>query len=136
VRDDDAPACRRIIDRIAAARGRVVHQAVAVELEALKPAAGEGRGVAVGLVLSLLLHPLALVLVVIVGSWIDPREGALLFVPFLALIGLTEWIYLGPAAWLLRRRGSVAMAKGVVIGGGLVTLASTLGYGGMGLLSL
>jgi hypothetical protein len=31
---------------------------------------------------------------------------------------------------------SVAMAKGVVIGGGLVTLASTLGYGGMGLLSL
>ena len=105
-------------------------------LKALKPAAGEGRGVARGFLLSLLLHPVALVVIGIIGTWIDRREGALLVLPFLAFIGLTQWIYIGPAAWLLRRRGSTAIAKGVVIAGGLVTLASTLCYGGMGLLSL
>ncbi len=105
-------------------------------LKALKPAAGEGRGVAGGCLLSLLLHPVALVVIGIIGSAIDRREGALLVLPFLAFIGLTQWLYVGPAAWLLRWRGRMAIAKGVVIGGGLVTLASTLCYGGMGLLSL
>jgi hypothetical protein len=105
-------------------------------LKALKPAPGEGRGIARGFLLSLLLHPVALVVIGIVGTWIDRREGGLLVLPFLALIGITQWIYIGPAAWLLRRRGSTAIAKGVVIGGGLMTLANTLCYGGMGLLSL
>ena len=105
-------------------------------LKALKPAPGEGRGVARGFLLSLLLHPAALLVIGIIGSWMDRREGALLVLPFLALIGITQWLYIAPAAWLLRRRGSTAVAKGVVICGGLVTLASTLCYGGMGLLSL
>jgi len=107
-----------------------------MRLEALKPARGEGRGVALGVLLSLLLHPVAIIVIAIIGSSIERNEGALLAVPFLALIGLTQWIYIGPAAWLLRRRGATAVAKGVVIAGGLVTLASTLCYGGMGLLSL
>jgi hypothetical protein len=105
-------------------------------LKALKPAAGEGRGVARGCLLSVLLHPVALIVIGIIGTAIDRREGALLVLPFLAFIGLTQWVYLGPAAWLLRRRGTTAVAKGVVIGGGVVTLGSTLCYGGMGLLSL
>ena len=59
-----------------------------------------------------------------------------LILPFLAFIGIMEWIYLGPVAWLLRRRGSTATAKGVVIGGSLVTLGSAICYGGIGLMSL
>jgi hypothetical protein len=105
-------------------------------LNALKPTSGEGRGVARGFLLSLVLHPVAFVVIGIIGTWIDRREGALLVLAFLAFIGIAQWIYIGPAAWLLRRRGSTAIAKGVVIGGSLVTLASTLCYGGMGLLSL
>jgi hypothetical protein len=107
-----------------------------MRFKALKPARGEGRGVARGFLLSLLLHPVALVVIGIIGTWIERSEGSLLVLPFLAFIGVTQWIYIGPAAWLLWRRGSTAIAKGVVIGGSLVTLASTLCYGGMGLVSL
>jgi hypothetical protein len=105
-------------------------------LKALKPSPGEGRSVALGFFLSLLLHPVALVAIGIIGTGIDRREGALLVLPFLAFIGLTQWFYIGPAAWLFRRRGATAVAKGLVIGGGLVTLGNTLCYGGMGVLSL
>jgi len=102
----------------------------------LKPSPGEGRGVFRGFLLSLVLHPLALLVVGIVGASFAPPEGALLVLPFLAFIGIAEWIYLGPVAWLLRRRGSTATAKGVVIGGSLVTLGSAICYGGIGLMSL
>ena len=102
----------------------------------LKPAPGEGRGVARGFLLSFFLHPVALVVVGIVGSRIDPREGYLLVLPFLAFMGVTQWIYLGPFAWLLRRRGSTVMAKGVVIAGGVVTVANALFYGGVLLVGL
>ena len=102
----------------------------------LKPVRGEGRGVALGVILSVVLQVAALVVIAIIGTAIGGREGALLTLPFIALVGLTQWIYLGPAAWLLRRRGAAAMAKGVVIAGGLVTLGSTLCYGGMGLMTL
>jgi hypothetical protein len=107
-----------------------------MRLKALKPAAGEGRGVIRGVLLSFVLHPVALIVIAIIGTSIDRNEGALLVLPFLAFTGVTEWIYLGPAAWLLRRRGSVAVAKGVVIGGALVTLLNTLCYGGIALYSL
>ena len=56
--------------------------------------------------------------------------------PFLVLVGVTEWVYLGPAAWLFRRRGSNAVAKGILIGGALVTLATGVCYGGIALFSL
>ena len=105
-------------------------------LKALKPAPGEGRGVAGGCLFSLLLHLLALVVIAIIGAAIYRPEGSLLVLPFLAFIGITQWIYIGPFAWLLRRRGSTAMAKGLVLAGSAVTLASTLCYGGMGLQSL
>ena len=105
-------------------------------LKALKPSPGEGRGVFRGFLLSLVLHPLALLVIGIIGGAIAPPDGALLVLPFLAFIGIAEWIYLGPIAWLLRRRGSTATAKGVVIGGSLVTLASAICYGGIGLMSL
>jgi len=107
-----------------------------MRLNALKPAPGEGRGVARGFLLSLLLHPAALIAIGIVGAAIDRHEGSLLVLPFIAFIGITQWLYIGPAAWLLRRRGSTAVAKGAVLAGCLVMLASTLCYGGMGLLSL
>jgi hypothetical protein len=105
-------------------------------LKDLKPAPGEGGRVAGGFVLSFFLHVPAMIAVGVIGSWIDPKEGYLLIVPFLAGIGIAEWIYLWPSAWLLRRRGRAAIAKGVLIGGGLVTLGSTVCYGGMGLMSL
>jgi hypothetical protein len=39
-------------------------------------------------------------------------------------------------AWWLRRRGSSAAAKGVVIAGAVVTIANVLLFGGAGLVSL
>jgi len=105
-------------------------------LKALKPAPGEGRGVFRGVLLSLLLHPVAFIVIAIIGAAIEPREGALLVLPFLAFAGVTEWLYLGPAAWLFRRRGSHAVAKGILIGGAVVTLATGLCYGGIALFSL
>jgi hypothetical protein len=90
-----------------------------------------------GFLLSLLLHPAALVLLAIMARAVAGDDGALVaLVVFLAAIGLTQWIYLTPVAWRLRRRGATATAKGVVIGGCVVTLGSTLCYGGMGLKSL
>jgi hypothetical protein len=105
-------------------------------LKALKPAPGEGRGVAKGVVLTLFVHVVAFVVIGIIGASIDPQEGALLVLPFIAFVGVTQWIYLGPVIWLLRRRGSTAVMKGVVIAGGLATLGTGLCYGGIGLYSL
>jgi len=104
-------------------------------LKRLKPAPGEGRSVFRGVLLSLLLHPVAFIVIAIIGASIE-RGGEMLALPFLVLVGVTEWLYLAPAAWLFRRRGSPAVAKGIVIGGVVVTLASGLCYGGIGLLSL
>ena len=105
-------------------------------LKDLKPAPGEGGRVAGGFILSFLMHIPALIAVGVIGSFIDKNEGYLLFLPFIAVIGLAEWIYLWPSAWLLRRRGATAIAKGILIGGGVVTLGSTVCYGGMGLMTL
>ena len=104
-------------------------------LKDLKPVSGETRGVILGGLLSLLLHLTAFIAIIAVGTAIDRNEGALLALPFLMSIGLSQWIYIGPFAWLLRRRRT-GIAKGLVISGGLVTFASTLCYGGMGLMSL
>src|SRR5262245_3159997 len=101
-----------------------------MKLKNLKPAPGEGRGVTLGVVLSFFLHPVAIIAVALVGSAIE-SGGGLIALPFLAFIGATEWIYLLPAAWLLRRRGKAAIAKGVLIGGSLVLLLCTLCYGGI-----
>jgi len=106
-----------------------------VRLEDLKPVSGETRGAVLGVLLSLLLHLVAFVAIIAVGTAIDRNEGALLALPFLVSIGLSQWIYIGPIAWLLRRR-QTGMAKGLVISGGLLTFASTLCYGGMGLMWL
>ena len=104
-------------------------------LKDLKPVSGETRGVILGVLLSLLLHLVAFIAIIAIGTAIDRNEGALLALPFLVSIGLSQWIYIGPFAWLLRRRRT-GMAKGLVISGGLLTFASTLCYGGMGLMSL
>ena len=102
----------------------------------VKPVSSEGPGVALGVILCLCLHLAALIVVAIIGTAIGGREGALLTLPFIAFVGLTQWIYLGPAAWLLRRRGARAVAMGVVITGGLVTLVNAIGYGGMKVMTL
>jgi hypothetical protein len=106
-----------------------------VRLKDLKPVSGETGGVVLGALLSVLLHLVAFIAIMAIGTAIDRNEGALLVLPFLVSIGLSQWIYIGPIAWLLRRRRT-GMAKGLVISGGLVTFASTLCYGGMGLMSL
>ena len=105
-------------------------------LKALKPAPGEGRGVARGFFLTFFLHLAAFILIGIIGTSIDRQEGYLLVLPFIAFVGITQWIYLGPVAWWLRRRGSIATMKGVMIAGGLATLGTGLCYGGIGLYSL
>jgi hypothetical protein len=84
-------------------------------LEALKPERGEGCGVIRGVLFSIVLHPIAWIVVGIIGTAIQRQEGSLLVLPFIALVGLTQWLYLGPAIWWLRRRGSTAAAKGVLI---------------------
>jgi hypothetical protein len=105
-------------------------------LTALTPAPGEGPRVAGGCALSFVLHVAAFLVVGIIGNWIDPVEGTLFVVPFLALLGFMQWFYLGPAAWLLRRLGSSALAKGIVIGGTFVTLGNVLFYGGVWVMGL
>ena len=104
-------------------------------LKALMPAPGEGRGVTRGFLLNLVLHTVAAIVIGIIGSRLEPG-GALLVLPFLAFLGVTQWLYIGPAAWLLRRRGSNATAKGVLVAGSLTTLANVLFYGVVFLLSL
>ena len=105
-------------------------------LKALKPAPGEGRGVFLGVVLTLFIHLSAFIAIALIGASIERQEGALLVLPFIAFVGVTQWIYLGPIAWFLRRRGSIALMKGVLIAGGLGTLATGLCYGGIGVYSL
>jgi hypothetical protein len=107
-----------------------------VKLTGLKPAPGEGGAVARGCLLGFLLHPVAWIVIAIIGTAIDRNEGAILVLPFLAFVGFTQWLYLGPAAWLLRRRGRAAIAKGVLIAGALATLFTALCYGGIALVSL
>jgi len=105
-------------------------------LKALKPAHGEGRRVALGFFLTFVLHFVAFIVIAIIGTSIEKQEGMLLVLPFIAFVGITQWIYLGPVAWLLWRRGSRAVVKGLVIGGGLMTLGTGLCYGGIGLYGL
>src|SRR5262249_104615 len=105
-------------------------------LRALKPAPGEGRGVARGFFLTFFIHLAAFIVIGIIGTSIDRQEGGLLVLPFIAFVGITQWIYLGPIAWWLKRRGSIATMKGVLIAGGLATLGTGLCYGGIGLYSL
>jgi hypothetical protein len=108
-----------------------------MRLRALKPVAGEGRGVALGFFLTLVLHFAAFMTIAIIGAAIEGRQdGALLVLPFLALIGLAQWTYLAPAAWLFWRRGWTGTSKGVVISGALMLLFNVLFYGGLGLRSL
>lgn len=105
-------------------------------LKTLLPARGEGRGVTRGVLLSLLLHPLALIAVGLIGSRIDRRDGYLLVLPFLAFLGIAQWIYIAPMAWWLRRRQAPTMAKGVVLGACAVTLLDVVVYGGIFMVSL
>jgi hypothetical protein len=107
-----------------------------MELKALKPVAGEGRGVVLGFVLTFFLHLVAFMAIAIVGTVHSGPDGALLVLPFLALIGIAQWFYLAPAAWLFWRRGWTGTAKGVVIAGGLMLLLNGLYYGGLGVRTL
>ena len=83
----------------------------------LMPGPDEARGVAIGFILSFFLHPIALIAVALIGTAIEPASGGLIALPFLAFIGVTQWLYVLPVFWLLRRRGRRALAKGVLIGG-------------------
>ena len=102
----------------------------------LMPGPDEARGVAIGFILSFFLHPIAVIAVALIGTAIEPASGGLIALPFLAFIGVTQWLYVLPVFWLLRRRGRRALAKGVLIGGALVFLASSLCYGGLAFLSM
>jgi hypothetical protein len=99
------------------------------EQQALKRAPGQGRGVARGVLLSLFLHPIAFVVIAVAGTATDLNRGALIVGYFVVYLGIAQWVYLLPAAWLFRRRGATGAAKGVLIGGGLTMLVNTLCYG-------
>ena len=107
-----------------------------MRLASLKPARGEGLGIIGGLFLCFLLHVFAFIAVGMIGAWIDPRDGYLLVVPFLAVIGIAQWAYIGPAVWFLRTREWTASAKGLRIGGVLLTLVMAMAYGASGLMAL
>lgn len=107
-----------------------------MRLASLKPARGEGLGITGGLFLCLVLHVFAFIAVGIIGKWLDPREGELFVVPFLAVIGFAQWAYIGPAAWFLQKREWTASAKGLRIGGVALTVLMVLAYSASALIAM
>jgi hypothetical protein len=105
-------------------------------ITALKPAAGDGPGIALGVFLSLVLHFVAFIAVAMIGDAMDPRQGAYFVLPFLVFIGIAQWPYLAPFAWLLWRRGWTGTAKGVIIAGVLLLIFNGLFYVGLQLRSV
>jgi hypothetical protein len=93
-------------------------------------------GVLGGLALTLGLHVAAGIAVLIaagIAGALQPRsETALaIVIIFLAGLGLWQWLYVAPVAWIARRAGFAGLAKGLWIGGALGTLLAALWYGGM-----
>jgi hypothetical protein len=100
----------------------------------LKPAPSEGREFVRGVLFGFFLQPVALIAIALIGSLIAPPDGALFVLPFIVLIGVTQWIYLAPFAWWLR--GSKGMAKGILASGAVMSLVNALFWGGSQLRSL
>lgn len=94
---------------------------------------GGGLGaVLLGVLLCGVLHVLASVVVVAVGSAVS-KDGGLVVLIFWAALGAAQWTYLLPAGLLLRWLDRRGVAKGIWIGGGVGTLLSA---GCWGLLAL
>jgi hypothetical protein len=70
-----------------------------------------------GLALTGLLHGLASLAVIVVGS--ATREGSLIVFAFWAMLGLAQWIYMLPAALLARFLRWRGLEVGLWVGGGL-----------------
>jgi hypothetical protein len=51
--------------------------------------------------------------------------------PALAYAGLTQWLYLAPAAWAAGRTGFPMVRRGLVMGGGATLLINAIAYGVM-----
>lgn len=75
-----------------------------------------GRGVMMGLALCGLLHLLQL-----------PMNH--LVRPALAYAGLTQWLYLAPAAWAAGRAGYPTVRRGLLMGGAITLLLNVAAYG-------
>lgn len=74
-------------------------------------------GALLGLALSVLLHALLA----------GPMNH--LVRPALAYVGLTQWLYLTPAAWLAGRAGYPMVRRGLLLGGASTLLLNAVAYG-------
>jgi len=83
-----------------------------------------------GLGLAGVLHVVASVAVILVGQMTNP-EGALVVLFLWATLGLSQWIYLAPAALLARLVGWTGVMKGLLLAGAIVTLMSAMCWGTM-----
>ena len=49
--------------------------------------------------------------------------------PALAYAGLTQWLYLAPAAWAAGRSGYPMVRRGLIVGGGVTLVINGIAYG-------
>lgn len=91
-------------------------------------------GVVIGVAITMVLHvvclvPLAAALLTIF-SIVDLGEAAA-FVPVVLFgaIGISQAIYVGPAAWYAHRRGRVDVARGILLGAGMTVLLNAACWG-------
>ena len=99
---------------------------------------GSGAGpVAAGCVASGCLHVVFSFVVAGLGSLLlAGNDGYLMVLPFWVSLGVVQWIYIAPLAMLARRFSRNGLAKGLLIGGGVVALANLTYWLGLGYLGL
>lgn len=101
------------------------------------PAKNQAPGVVGGLVLTPVLHVVAtLVVTLVAATGVLGPSGTYAIPGFWLVLGLAQWVYMAPAALGARALGWPGVAKGLWIGGALVTLIQGLCWGAIGLLSL
>ena len=71
-----------------------------------------------------------------VGSALLGRESPLVVLPFWLFLGVAQWIYIAPAALVLKRLGHRATARGVWLGAGLVVVLNVVYWAGLGVRTL
>jgi hypothetical protein len=83
--------------------------------------------------LHLLLIPLSIACGVVAGSMSHPSSYASMEWMLYPLVGIgvSQWLYLGPAIWFARRRGKSRTAAGLAIGGGITLLLNSACFGAL-----
>ena len=81
--------------------------------------------------LHLLLIPLSILCGFVAGMTSRPSSYApmeWMLYPLIG-IGVSQWLYLGPAIWFAQRRGLSRTAAGLAIGGGITLLLNATCFG-------